>query len=60
MRDQYRRGLKDNLKYDYPPMNTLMEWNEIIKDAKEIRLHGSSNELEKGKRRYVMIVLSRM
>ena len=38
MRDQYRRALKDNPKYEYPPMIPLMEWNEIIEDAKEKRL----------------------
>ena len=60
MRDQYRRTLKDNPKYGHPHMIPLMEWNEIIEDAKEKRLHGFANELEKGKRRHVMIVLSRM
>ena len=38
MRDQYIRGLKDNPKYEHPPMIPLMEWNEIIEDAKEKRL----------------------
>ena len=38
MRDQYRRGLKESLKYNHPPMIPLMEWNEIIEDAKEKRL----------------------
>ena len=38
MRDQYRRDLKDNPKYDRPPMIPPMEWNEIIEDAKEKRL----------------------
>ena len=37
MRDQYRRALKDNSKYNRPPMIPLMEWNEII-DGKEKRL----------------------
>ena len=60
MRDQYRRGLKDKQKYDCPPMIPPMEWNEIIEDAKEKRLSGKGNEPERGKRRYVMIVLSRM
>ena len=35
MRDQYRRALKDNPKYDRPAMIPPMEWNEIIEDAKE-------------------------
>ena len=35
VRDQYRRVLKDNQNYDHPPMIPQMEWNEIIKDAKE-------------------------
>ena len=37
-RDQYRRALKVNPKYDHPPMVPKQEWNEIIEDAKEIRL----------------------
>lgn len=41
-------------------MIPLMEWNEIIEDGKEKRLHGKGIEPEKGKRRYVMLVLSRM
>lgn len=60
MRDQYRRGLKDNPKYECPPIIPVMESNKIIEDAKENRLHGKGIELEKGKRRYVMIVLRRM
>ena len=60
MRDQYRRSLKDNPKYDRPPMIPPMEWNEIIEDAKDKRLCGKANKLEKGKIRYGMIVLSRM
>ena len=38
VRDQYRRALKDNPKYNHPPMIPPMEWNEIIEDAKEKRL----------------------
>ena len=38
VRDQYRKALKDNPKYDRPPMIPPMEWNEIIEDAKEKRL----------------------
>ena len=60
VRDQYRRGLKDNPKYEHPPIILPMEWNEIIEDAKEKTLHGKGIELEEGKRRYAMIVLSRM
>ena len=60
MRDQYRRGLKENPKYDRPPMIPLMEWNEIIEDGNEKMLHGKGNDREKGERRYVMIVLSRI
>ena len=46
VRDQYRRSLKDNPKYDRPPMIPLMEWNEIIEDAKEKRLRENrGNEL---------------
>ena len=56
MRDQYRRALKDNPKYDHPPMIPSMEWNEIIEEAKEKRL--CENEAAQGKRRYVIIVLS--
>ena len=40
MRDQYRRGLKDNQKYEYPFMIPPMEWNEIIEYTKENGLHG--------------------
>ena len=59
VRDQYRRSLKDNPKYDRPPMIPPMEWNEIIEDAKEKRLcENSVNEVAQGKKRYVMIVLS--
>ena len=59
MRDQYRRALKDNPKYDCPPMIPLMEWNEIIEDAKEKRLcENRVNEAAQGKKRYVMVVLS--
>ena len=59
MRDQYRRALKDNPKYNRPPMIPLMEWNEIIEDAKEKRLcEDRLNEVAQGKKRYVMIVLS--
>ena len=60
VRDQYRRDLKENQKYDYPSMIPPMEWNEIIEDAKEKRLHDKGNEPEEGKRKYVMIVLSTM
>ena len=49
MRDQYRRGLKESPKYDRSPMIPPMEWNEIIEDAKEIRLCDKGNEPEKGK-----------
>ena len=38
VRSQYRRALKDNPKYDHPPMIPSLEWNEIIEDAKEKRL----------------------
>lgn len=59
VRDQYRRALKDNPKYDHPPMIPLMEWNEIVEDAKEKSLREAiDNEAARGKRRYVMIVLS--
>ena len=59
VRDQYRRALKDNPKYDRPPMIPLMEWNEIIEDAKEKRLcEDRDNEATQGKKRYVIIVLS--
>ena len=36
MRDQYRRALKLDPKYERPPMVPQLEWNELIKDAKEI------------------------
>ena len=59
VRDQYRRALKDNPKYDHPPMIPPMEWNEIIEDAKEKRLcEDRYNEVAQGKKRYVVIVLS--
>ena len=59
MRDQYRRDLKDNPKYDCPTMIPPMEWNEIIEDAKEKRLcEDTDNEAAQGKKRYVIIVLS--
>ena len=59
VREQYRRALKDNPKYDHPPMIPPMEWNEIIEDAKEKRLcEDSDNEAAQGKKRYVIIVLS--
>ena len=59
MRDQYRRALKVNPKYDHPPMIPPMEWNEIIEDAKEKSLcEDRDNEAVQGKKRYVMIVLS--
>ena len=59
MMDQYRRALKDNPKYDHPPMIPPMEWNEIIEDAKEKRLcEDRDNEAAQGKKRYVIIVLS--
>jgi hypothetical protein len=59
VRDQYRRALKENPKYDRPPMIPPMEWNEIIEDAKEKRLcENTVNEVAQGKKRYVMIVLS--
>ena len=60
MRDQYRRGLKDNPIYEHPPMIPQIEWNEIIEDAKEKMIRGNGIEPKKGKRRYVMIVLSIM
>ena len=60
MRDQYRRALKVNPKYKHPPMIPLMKWNKIIEDAKEKRLQDKGIEPKEGKRRYVMIVLSRM
>ena len=44
VKDQYRRGLKDNPKYGHPPMIPLLEWNQIIEDAKEKRLHGKGIE----------------
>ena len=38
-----------------------MEWNEIIEDAKEKRLHENrGNEPAQGEKRNVMIVLSTM
>ena len=59
VRDQYRRALKDNPKYDHPAMIPPMEWNEIVEDAKEKRLcEDRDNEAAQGKKRYVMIVLS--
>ena len=59
MRDQYRRGLKENPKYDHPPMIPPMEWNEIIEDAKEKMLcENRVNEPTQGKIRYFMIVSS--
>ena len=59
VRDQYRRALKDNPKYDRPPMIPPMEWNEIIEDAKEKRLYEDrDNEVAQGKKRCVIIVLS--
>ena len=59
VRDQYRRALKDNQKYDRPPMIPPMEWNELIEDAKEKRLcEDRVNEAAQGKKRYVIIVLS--
>ena len=59
VRDQYRRALKDNPNYNRPPMIPLMEWNEIIEDAKEKRLcEDRDNEAAQGKKRYVIIVLS--
>lgn len=60
MRDQYRRALKDNPKYECPPMIPPMECNEIMEDAKEKRVKGSGIQPEDDKRRYVVIVLSRM
>ena len=40
-------------------MIPLMEWNEIIEEAKEKRIHENrGNEPTQGKRRYGMIVLS--
>ena len=41
-------------------MIPLMEWNEIIEYAKEKRLQDKGIEPKEGKRRYAMIVLSRM
>ena len=38
MRDQYRRALKLNPKYEHPPMVPQLEWNGFIVDAKEKRL----------------------
>ena len=59
VRDQYRRSLKDNPKYDRPPMIPPMEWNEIIEDTKERRLcENRVNEPAQENQRYVMIVLS--
>ena len=47
VRDQYRRGLKENPKYDHSPVIPPMEWNEIIEDAKEKRLReNKGNELK--------------
>ena len=61
VRDQYRRGLKDNPNYDCPPMIPPSEFNEIIEDAKEKRLcDNKGNKLEEGKIRYFMVILSRM
>ena len=59
VRDQYRRALKDNPKYDRPAMIPRMEWNEIVEDAKEKRLcEDRDNEVAQSKKRYVMIVFS--
>jgi hypothetical protein len=60
VRDQYRRALKDNTKYERPPMIPLMEWNEILEDAKEKRLKDRGIQPEDDKRRYDVIALSRM
>ena len=51
MRHQYRRGLKDNAKYDNPPVIPPMEWNEIIEDAKDKRLHGKKKWTKKGQKK---------
>ena len=57
MRGQYRRDLKENPKYDHPPMIPSMLWNEIIEDAKEKRLcENKGNEPAQGIRRYDMII----
>ena len=59
-RDQYRRALKLNPNYECPPMIPKMDWNEIMEDAKEKRLKGREIQPKDIKRRYLVIVLSRM
>ena len=59
VRDQYRRALKDNPKYDRPALIPPLEWNELVEDAKEKRLcEDRDNEVAQSKKRYVRIVLS--
>ena len=54
MRDRYRRPLKENLKYEHPPIVLEMEWNEIIEDAKKKRLKAKGIQLPLEKHRYVI------
>ena len=55
MRDQYRRALKLNPKYEHPPMVPQLEWNEIIEDAKEMRLNDKGIKPTLSKHRYLVL-----
>ena len=56
MRDQYKRGLKLNPKYECPPMVLQLEWNEIIEDAKETKLRDEGINPPLYKNRYVVLI----
>ena len=56
MRDQYRRALKVKPKYECPPMVPELEQNEIIEDAKEIRLKDEGIKPSPKNNRYVVVL----
>ena len=57
MRDQYKRALKINPKYKRPPMVPQLEWNELIEDAKKIRLRAKGIRPPPNKNRYVVVLM---
>lgn len=57
VRDQYRRALKLNQKYEHPPMVPQLEWNKIIEDAKKMRLRDKGINPPLDKNRYVVVLI---
>ena len=54
VRDQYRVQLKNNPRYERPPMIPSMEWKSLVKDGKEKGLRKSGKIPPGGTGRYAI------